>query len=86
MANGVYLFEDAEDFLKAIENIQQQYEENTSTRIVELNKQLFSPSELRKEINFLDKCRLNSFIGFLTRKIIKVNITYNGCNYSVTYY
>ena len=86
MANGVYLFEDAEDFLKAIENIQQQYEENTSTRIVELNKQLFSTSELRKEINFLDKCRLNSFIGFLTRKIIKVNITYNGCNYSVTYY
>lgn len=86
MANGVYLFEDAEDFLKAIEDIQQKYNENTSTMIVELNKQLFSTSELRKEINFLDKCRLNSFMGFLTKKIIKVNITYDDCDYSVTYY
>ena len=86
MGNGVYVFEDAEDFLKAIENLQQQYKENASTRIVELNKQLFNVSELRKEINFLDKCRLNSFMGFLTSKIIKVNITHNNCDYLVTYY
>ena len=86
MANGVYLFEDAEDFLKAIEDIQQQYDENKQRRIIELNKQLFSTSELRKEINFLNNCRLNSFMGCLTKKIIKVNITYDDCDYSVTYY
>ena len=86
MANGIYVFNNADDFLKAIKNIEQEYQENTSTRIVELNKQLFSTSELRKEINFLNNCRLNSFIGFLTKKIIKVNITYEDCDYSVTYY
>ena len=86
MTNGIYVFKDADDFLKTIEDIQQQYNENKQRRIIELNKQLFSTSELRKEINFLDKCRLNSFMGFLTKKIIKVNITYDDCDYSVTYY
>ena len=85
MANGIYVFNNADDFLKAIKNIEQEYQENTSTRIVELNKQLFSTSELRKEINFLNNCRLNSFMGFLTRKIIKVNITWDNCNYLITY-
>ena len=85
MANGIYVFNNADDFLKAIKNIEQEYQEKTSTGIVELNKQLLSTSELRKEINFLDKCRLNSFMGFLTSKIIKVNITWDNCNYLITY-
>ena len=85
MANGIYVFNNADDFLKAIKNIEQEYQEKTSTRIVELNKQLFSTSELRKEIDFLNNCRLNSFMGFLTRKIIKVNITVDNCNYLITY-
>lgn len=86
MANGIYIFNDAEDFIKVIEDIEQQYNENKPTNLVKLSKPLFNKSALEKEVKFLNECRLNVFSCFLSKKVIKVNITYNKCDYLVTYY
>jgi len=40
-------------------------------------KPITSISDIRKEIEYLDKCFINTFSGFWSNKEIKVNITSN---------
>lgn len=86
MQQGMYIFEDAEDFIQFIDDLTHHYEENKPNNLVELTKPLFSKSEMEKEVKFLNKCRLNTFTEYPSNKIIKVNVTHSNCNYLVTYY
>lgn len=85
MEQGIYIFDNATAFIDAIATLKNQYHINQS-QTVYLNKHLNSLTEVRKEIKFLNKCCLNTFQGFRTAKLIKINITASdGVNYSVTY-
>ena len=85
MEQGIYIFDNVTAFIDAISTLENQYNINQS-QTVYLNKHLNSIVEVRKEIKFLNKCILNSFQGFRTAKLIKINVTgSDGVNYSVTY-
>ena len=85
MEKGIYIFDNVTAFIDAIATLENQYQINQSQTVF-LAKHLNSMVEVRKEIKFLNNCRLNTFQGFRTAKLIKVNITASdGVNYSITY-
>lgn len=85
MEKGIYIFDNATAFIDAIATLENQQHINQS-RAVYLTKHLVTTVEVKKEIEFLNKCILNSFQGFKADKLIKLNITgSDGVNYSVCY-
>ena len=82
MEQGVYIFKNSDDFLKAMEDIGRQYKTSTP---VSLTKEMLSMEDVRKEIIFLKKCELNAFVGYLTSTLIKINVTFQKGNYAITY-
>lgn len=87
MEKGIYIFDNATAFIDAIATLENQHHIKTNqSRAVYLTKHLVTSAELKKEIEFLNNCILNSFQGFRTDKLIKINITgADGVNYSVCY-
>ena len=84
MKQGIYIFDNETDFIKAIEQLNHHYW-NKPTAIY-LSKKVETTKQLKKEISFIDKCSINGFTGFMKAKKIKLNIT-DGFkyNYVVTY-
>lgn len=78
MENGMYIFENADDFLIFMEDLQKQYNERNFRF-----KKLYTLNDIQNEIIFLDKCRIDGFTG--KSKTIKVYLTYHNCNYLITY-
>ena len=83
----IYIFDNATAFIDAIATLENQHHIKTNqSKTVYLTKHLVSTVEVKKEIEFLNKCILNSFQGFKADKLIKLNITgSDGVNYSVCY-
>ena len=51
-----------------------------------VDKSLNNNADLKKEIDYLNKCTINVFSGFKSKKQIKVNITtHKGLIYLITY-
>lgn len=73
MEQGIYIFENETDFLNAIDELTHHYENKPKN--IYLSKWLISTSELKKEIAYLDKCKVNAFSGFKKAKQIKINVT-----------
>lgn len=84
---GVYLFESQKDFIQALKELNNHCKTiNTPNNIFYLTKHLNSYVDVDKEISFIDKCIINSFNGFKTKKQIKLTITDSlNCRYCVTY-
>ena len=82
MEQGVYIFENSDDFLKVMEDLGKEYKQNN---LISLTKEMLSMEDIRKEINFLNECEMNAFVGYHTSSIIKINITFNESNYAITY-
>ena len=82
--NGVYIFDDKNDFIRVIEDLNKCY--NLNNYKLDLTKELYHIQAVRNEIDFLNKCKIKSFSGFKTNKIIKVNLTTSdNSNYLITY-
>ena len=81
MAEGIYIFQSSEDFLNAIEEI----ENGSSSNFRYLHKHMDSLKKTDKECKLLNKCYIMSFNGFMTRKMIKVSLSLHGELFSVTY-
>ena len=85
MAGGLYIFKNANEFAKVIDDLQKQYNSSNGKRF-ELYKELSSMKSIRNEINFLNRCKINAYSGFRSKKQIKVNLTDNyNCIYLITY-
>ena len=84
---GVYLFESQKDFIQALKELNNHYKTvNTPNNIFYLTKHLNSYADVDKELSFIDKCIINNFNGFKTKKQIKLTITDSlNCRYCVTY-
>jgi len=86
MEQGVYIFEDAEDFLKFFRWVEQESDSNKPNDVLRICKPLFDKATMEKEIKFLNKCWLRTFYGFSSKKIIEVSISHNNYNYLIIYY
>lgn len=83
MQEGVYIFEDSEDFIKVIEDLKDFV--GVSGEWIRLSKWLMTLENVQKEINFLNKCEILTFSGFSKQKIIKVSLRHDNKRYVVTY-
>ncbi len=80
MEKGIYIFDNETDFINALEQLKKNYEP------LSIKKHIATISDLNNEISFLKRCRINSFLGFQTKKQIKLDVTAsNGVIYDVTY-
>ena len=84
MKQGIYIFNNETDFLKVLKEIANHYTEKQDLH--HLYKFLTSATAVKQEIDYLNTCKLNSYQGFKTDAVIKINITdkYN-CNYLISY-
>ena len=72
MSNGIYIFEDKEDFLKAIDELNSFYN-SERTSFTYLHKHLNHVFEARNEVEFLKKCHVLTYSCFRKDSIIKVS-------------
>lgn len=74
MNEGIYLIPSSKDFLKVIDEMIALENERQSD-FLHLHKHLTSSDEVKKEIRFINHCKINSFNGFKKNALIKVSLT-----------
>ena len=85
MEQGIYIFEDTNSFLKQMRILIKEYNK-PKPKILYLNKHLDSCKSVRKELNFIKKCYINSFDSFYTSQVIRITITdYTNCTINIRY-
>ena len=73
MTNGLYIFEDKEDFLKAIDELSELY--NTQRNDFQyLHKHFNTIQDVKHEISFLNKCQIIAYSSFRRDSLIKVSL------------
>ena len=84
MQNGVYIFDNENDFIQAMNELQKHYA--TNNNLTKLTIEISNIHSLRDEIAILNKCFINAFNGFRRDKQIKVNLSDNyNYRYLITY-
>ena len=85
MAGKVLIFDNPNDFLEVMEELNKGYNK-PKPGIIYLTKHLDSSQAVRKEITFLKRCKINSFSSFYTSKVVIINLTdYTNCIINVRY-
>ena len=85
MEQGIYIFNNSNSFIKAMEQLAKEYNK-PKPRIIYLNKHLDSCKSVRKELNFIKKCHINSFDSFYTSQVVRITITdYTDCTINIKY-
>lgn len=92
MTSKVLIFDDPDDFLKCMEELQRehnkQHENHTIFRKGKLEiitKEIKGINQVRTEYTFLWGCKINTFTGYLKNYTIMVNFNHNGETYLYKY-
>ena len=85
MEQGIYIFKDTNSFLKQMRILTKEYNK-PKPKILYLNKYIDSCKSVRKELNFIKKCYINSFDSFYNSQVVRITITdYTGCTINIRY-